>query len=30
MSMSKNQLSRRRFLRDVGVSAAAVPFVYGL
>ena len=28
--MSKHQVSRRRFLRDIGVSAAAVPFVYGL
>ena len=26
----KHQYSRRRFLRDIGVSAAAVPFVYGL
>jgi hypothetical protein len=26
----KNKISRRRFLRDIGVSAAAVPFVYGL
>jgi hypothetical protein len=28
--MKKNTYSRRRFLRDIGVSAAAVPFVYGL
>jgi hypothetical protein len=29
--MSKpNKISRRRFLRDIGVSAAAVPFIYGL
>jgi hypothetical protein len=28
--MSKHQVSRRRFLRDIGVSAAAVPFIYGL
>ena len=26
----KNKISRRRFLRDIGVSAAAVPFIYGL
>jgi hypothetical protein len=25
-----NKISRRRFLRDIGVSAAAVPFIYGL
>ena len=29
-SSMKNQISRRRFLRDIGVSAAAVPFIYGL
>jgi hypothetical protein len=28
--MLKNKISRRRFLRDIGVSAAAVPFVCGL
>jgi hypothetical protein len=28
--MSKSSISRRRFLRDIGVSAAAVPFVVGL
>jgi hypothetical protein len=28
--MFKNKISRRRFLRDIGVSAAAVPFIYGL
>jgi hypothetical protein len=28
--MLKNKISRRRFLRDIGVSAAAVPFIYGL
>jgi hypothetical protein len=28
--MSKPTTSRRRFLRDIGVSAAAVPFIYGL
>ena len=27
---TKNKISRRRFLRDIGVSAAAVPFIYGL
>jgi len=25
-----NKISRRRFLRDLGVSAAAVPFIYVL
>lgn len=28
--MPKHTISRRRFLRDIGVSAAAVPFVVGL
>jgi hypothetical protein len=28
--MATNKISRRRFLRDIGVSAAAVPFIYGL
>jgi len=27
---TKHPYSRRRFLRDIGVSAAAVPFVFGL
>jgi hypothetical protein len=29
-NMRKPSISRRRFLRDIGVSAAAVPFVVGL
>jgi hypothetical protein len=28
--LKMNKISRRRFLRDIGVSAAAVPFIYGL